>query len=218
MSNIYDDVELLQTEVEALKTKVATLYPTILTAGADIHALDIGEYIIPNATVCATLVNKPTSRTATGYVSVISCGDSGQKIVKYTLCDRTSVITYYAAYYTETWGAWIEINSSDSGWLDLPLASGITAYNESQKPRYRRVGKTVFLSGVIKGVTASDVTVATLPNGYRPSKRVIVPIACVGQMIGKVSIDTDGSIILNRTTVEPVIAENWHSIACCFEG
>ena len=105
---------------------------------------------------------------------------------------------------------------TDSGWLDLPLSTGIAAYNEAQKPRYRKVGKTVFLTGVLKGVTGSDVTIATLPSGYTPSKRAIIPIACVGQMIGKISIDTDGSIVLNRTTVEPVIAENWHSIACNF--
>lgn len=216
MANIYDDVDTLKSQMETVLNQLSKVYPIALTEGADIYELPEGHYYIPNATICATLLNKPTTRTATGFVTVISAGDAGQKVVEYTICDRTTVVSYYAAYYTEVWGNWIEINSTDSGWLDLPLATGIAAYNEPQKPRYRKIGKTVFLTGVLKGVTASDVTIATLPSGYRPSKRVIIPIACVGQMIGKISIDTDGSIVLNRTTVEPVIAENWHSIACNF--
>ncbi len=209
MANIYDDVELL-------KEQMATLIPMPLTEGADIHELAVGRYYIPSAEISATILNKPTTSTATAYIDVIPGGAEGQKTVIYKPCRKGDASYYHAAYYVGAWGDWDFVNLIDSGWLDLPLATGISAYNEAQKPRYRKIGNEVFLSGVMKGVTASDTVVATLPAGYRPEKRVILPIACVGQMLAKISIDTNGSITFNRSTVEPVITENWHSIACVF--
>lgn len=110
----------------------------------------------------------------------------------------------------------LENAQHDSGWLDLPLSEGITPYSEDQKPRYRKIGKDVFLSGVYRGATDKDIVIATLPEGFRPSKRVIFAEASVGIMLSKISIHTDGKIYLNRTTVEPVVDVNWHSIACNF--
>ena len=58
-----------------------------------------------------------------------------------------------------------------SGWLDLPLASGITQYSPATqyKCQYRKIGNQVFVRGCIKGVTANNATIATLPTGYRPT-------------------------------------------------
>lgn len=209
MSNIYDDVDLL-------KEQMSTLIPVALTEGADIHALPVGRYYVPSAAVSATLLNKPTTISYTAYIDVIPGGEDGQKTVIYKPCRKGDASYYHESYYSESWGGWDFVNLIDSGWIDLPLATGILAYNEEQKPRCRRIGNEVFLSGVMKGVTASDTVVATLPEGYRPIKRVILPIACVGQMFGKISIDTNGSITFNRSTVEPVVDINWHSIACSF--
>lgn len=110
----------------------------------------------------------------------------------------------------------IEEKMTDSGWIDLPLTDGITAYSEEQKPRYRKIGKDVFISGVLKGVTEKDTTVATLPEGFGPSKKVILPIASIGQMFTKMTVNTNGTIIFNRSSIEPVIEANWHSVACNF--
>ena len=134
----------------------------------------------------------------------------------YMPCDKVTATYYHRAYYQSEWGNWNTVDFYDLGWLDLPLATGITAYSEEQKPRYRRIGKEVFISGVLSGVTASNQVVGTLPVNYRPSKKVMFPICCVGQMVGKLTVNTNGTIVLNRTTIEPVIAENWHSIACSF--
>lgn len=57
----------------------------------------------------------------------------------------------------------------DSGWIDLPLATGIEAYSSNSKPQYRKVGKVVFLRGVVKGITATGTVIGTLPPGFRPS-------------------------------------------------
>lgn len=213
---IYEDVALLQEQMTAAQEQLAALTVTPLTEGTDLHTLTVGKYIVPSAAICATLLNKPTTSNATAFINVIESGNAGQLTIFYIPCTKETASYYHAAFYQDAWGAWNTVNLTDTGWLDLPLADGITAYSEGQKPRYRRVGKEVFVSGVLKGATATNQTVATLPSGYRPSKKVMFPIACVGQMIGKISIETSGEIILNRTTVEPVLAENWHSIACSF--
>lgn len=110
----------------------------------------------------------------------------------------------------------LENLTRDTGWQEIPLATGITAYSDEQAPRCRKIGKDVFLSGVLRGVTAKDQTVATLPVGFRPSKKVMFAVCSVGQMFTKMTVNTNGTIVLNRSSIEPVEAINWHSIACNF--
>lgn len=110
----------------------------------------------------------------------------------------------------------VQTKLSDSGWIALPLANGITQYNEEQKPRYRRIGKEVFLSGVFKGVTANNTVVGTLPEGFRPSKKIMFSTPSVSQCMSRISINSSGAIVHERATVEPLTETNWHSIACIF--
>ena len=105
---------------------------------------------------------------------------------------------------------------TDTGWSDLPLNTGISAYNAEQTPRYRKIGKVVYLSGVFKGVTANNTIVGTLPEGFRPSKKIMFCIPSVSQCMSRISITSDGIITHERATVEPLNASNWHSIACNF--
>lgn len=217
LSNIYDDVEALTARVAALETQLAAMQVVTLTEGADLHALEPGRYLIPNAAISATILNKPVTNTHTATVEVIAGGDAGQKTVIYQTCSKTIPGYYHCAYYSGAWGAWNEIDLTDSGWIDLPLATNILPYSDAQKPRYRKIGKTVFLTGVYRGATAQNEVVATLPSGYRPTHKVIAATASVGTMFSKISIETNGEIVLNRTTVEPIVSENWHSIACAFE-
>jgi hypothetical protein len=106
--------------------------------------------------------------------------------------------------------------TADSGWRDLQLKEGITAYSSDQRPVYRRIGEIVFLAGVFKGVTAINLDIATLPDGFRPARKVILPFAGIGQKINRMEILTDGTIRYSRSSIEPTTPENWHSIACCF--
>lgn len=214
--SIYDQVATLEQQMVALQATVAAMNVIALTENTDLHELPDGDYLIPNATVSATILNKPTTSTHTARVKVLTMGDSGQKTIYYIPCLKTNNCYYVQAYYSGGWGDWITTELTDSGWLDLPLSTGITAYSDAQKPRYRRIGDEVILSGVYKGAVGENVTIATLPSGYRPTHKVIVACASVGQMFSKISIETNGEIILNRTTVEPITAVNWHSIACSF--
>lgn len=218
MATIYEQIEELQTQVTALQTQLAGMQIQEVPENTDIFALPVGRHFVPSAAVCATLLNKPITSNWTAYIDVLPAGADGQKIVRYCPVSKDFESYYQVAYYSGAWGDWKVVSLKFTDWTDLPLASGISAYSEAQKPRYMRTNKTVFISGVITGVTEHDTVIATLPSGFRPSKKVIVPVAAVGQMITKISIDTNGDIVYNRSTVEPVLAENWHSIACCFEA
>lgn len=110
----------------------------------------------------------------------------------------------------------LENNTADSGWKELPLADGVQAYSEAQKPVYRKIGKTVYMAGVFKGITGNDIVIGTLPEGYRPARKVILPFASIGQKINRMEVLTDGTVRYGRSTIEPTIVENWHSIACSF--
>lgn len=218
--SVYDDVAVLQEQMTAAQAAITALQAatavTAIAEGTDLFALGVGKYYIPNSTICATLLNKPVTSNWTAYVDVIEGGADGQKIITYRPCSKDFATYYQNAYYSGSYGEWKEVNLYYSDWADLTLNSGLTAYSEEQKPRYMKVGKTVFIAGVLKGLTANDTAIATLPSGYRPSKRLILPVASVGQMISKISITTDGVITYNRSTIEPISAVNWHSIACSF--
>ena len=57
------------------------------------------------------------------------------------------------------------------GWITLPLATGIEQYSSDDKYKcqYRKIGNQVFVRGCVKGASANNTTLATLPTGYRPS-------------------------------------------------
>jgi hypothetical protein len=223
--SVYDDVELLQQQMAAAQTNITNLQNAIaalnvvsIAENTDLNSLTIGQYLIPTAAICGTLQNKPTTSTATGLITVNPGGNAGQLIMQYIPCKKADATYYQRCYYENSWGEWQVIPPpvTDSGWLDLPLATGITAYSDAQKPRYRKIGNEVFLSGVYKGVTASNITIATLPEGFRPTKKIIFTAAAVGQIFDKFEITTSGEIVYNRSTLEPITEINWHSIACNF--
>lgn len=216
MATAQSGISDLNTDISGLQSDITALKPQILAEGTDLDTLGLGSYIIPSASVCATLSNKPISNNATGFLKVISGGNEGQMTMYYIPCTKDTPSYYQRAYYQNSWGNWNTVNLVDSGWLDLTLVNGATAYSESQKPRYRQIGKEIFLNGVFKGITESNITIATLPSGFRPSKKTIVAVASVGQMISRLTIDTDGTITYNRSTIEPITNENYHSIACTF--
>lgn len=105
---------------------------------------------------------------------------------------------------------------ADSGWADLPLGIGISAYNQEQTPRYRKIGKVVFLSGVFKGVITNNTVIGTLPEGFRPAKKIMFAVPSISQCMSRISITSDGVVTHERATVEPLTSSNWHSIACNF--
>lgn len=58
----------------------------------------------------------------------------------------------------------------DSGWINLTLNTGWTMNDyAAEVPQYRKIGKTVYLRGLVNATAAASSIIATLPAGYRPS-------------------------------------------------
>jgi hypothetical protein len=230
LNTIYDDVMELQQKVALLENQMLIAQNDIaglnnalltlntnaveLTADTNLDTLGVGEYIIPSTTISATLVNKPIASTATAHVIVLAGGSAGQLIMYYIPCSKDGASYYQRAFYEGSWGAWKDVNVYDSGWLDLPLSSGVIAFNEEQKPRYRRIGKEVFISGVVKNISVFNTVIATLPVNYRPSKKVIFAVPSTATKFSRISIQTNGVMTYEQSNDDIVGANNWHSVAC----
>ena len=222
MSNIYDDVELLQSEVETLKTQMTTVESQIaalqiqsLAANTDLNTLGVGRYIVPNTVAAASLVNKPDT-AGTAFINVVSAGSSGQLVQYYFPCVKEDASYYQRCYHSESWGDWNEINLFDSGWLDLTLSGNVIAFNDEQKPRYRRIGKEVFITGVVKNISANETLIGTLPVNYRPSKKIIVAVPSTGTKFSRISVHTNGNIYFEQSSDNAIAVSNWVSVACNF--
>ena len=212
---IYEYVEALTERVATLEIAVENSKTKELTTNTDLFELGVGKYYIPNTSVCATLLNKPTTSTATAYIEVLPGGNSGQLIMRYIPC-APSASYYQIAYYEGTWDSWKEVNLYDSGWIDLPLSGNVTAFNDEQKPRYRRMGNEVFITGVVKNISEFNTVISTLPANYRPSKKIIIAVPSTGTKFSRISILTNGVITYEQSNDNIIGTSNWHSIACSF--
>lgn len=232
LQSIYEDVALLQSQVAQLQSEMATAQSNIgnlslalgqlstgaieLTANTDLNTLGVGSYIIPSTSVSATLVNKPTANTATAHVIVLEGGSAGQLIMYYIPCAKEGASYFQRAYYENSWGTWKDVNVFDSGWLDLQLSGSVIPFNEEQKPRIRRIGKEVFITGVVKNISAFNTVIATLPANYRPSKKLIIAVPSTATKFSRISIQTDGVMTYEQSNDDIVGTGNWHSIACSY--
>ena len=223
MATIYEMVDALtervgslETQMTTVNTQIAGMGATVLAENTDLNTLGVGKYIIPSAAVCATLLNRPDSSTATGFITVIEGGTAGQLIMYYNVCAKAGASYYERCFYEGSWGSWQDIDVYDSGWVDIELTGDVIAFNDEQKPRCRRVGKQVFLTGVVKNISAFDTVIATLPTIYRPSKKVIVAVPSTGVKYSRVSIQTNGVVTYEQSNDNTVAASNWHSIACSY--
>lgn len=111
--------------------------------------------------------------------------------------------------------------ATDSGWLNLPLSTGIEAYATTQIPQYRKIGKTVFIRGALKNVLDKGV-LATLPAGYRPNTTIAFPqVTSVRTgnfaMFARYTINSAGEIKLEAISDGADFGESkWFPISTCF--
>lgn len=117
---------------------------------------------------------------------------------------------------------WLEIPTIyDSGWLDLPLASGISSVS-GFTCQYRKYGNVCMLRGILTGATlslgGSNITVATLPSGFRPTSTLMFD----GQKSTddgnycKFAISSNGSILLKGSNVTITSSNGWTLSSCIF--
>lgn len=220
LQNVYDDVEELKTQmstaqanIAALQNQVAAFETKTIAENTDLNNLTVGNYIIPNEAVCATLLNKPCAANSTGYVTVIEGGSDGQLIMIYRTCSKAYPSYWQRSYYGNAWGAWLYIPVMDSGWIDLPLASGITAHNATTFPcRYRKIGNKVYVEGCVVGITDVNTVVATLPEDYRPSKSFYDTTAANGGYYDTFNVRSNGELKLVDSTIPAMYATQFHFI------
>lgn len=196
MTDVQEDVSEVQGLIENVNTALSGLKVQTIEENMDLNTLGVGVYVIPNTSVCATLLNKPTTNNATAIVKVISGGGSGQLIMDYVPCANNPTY-YHREYYSNTWHTWYTVDLSDSGWNNLTLLNNVQAYSSDQAPQYRKVGKCVTVRGVMKNITSFPTTIAQLPEGFRPSRRIIYFMVSNGATIARLEIETNG--IMNVT-------------------
>lgn len=86
--------------------------------------------------------------------------------------------------------------TTDSGWLDMTLAEGWTFPYATDKPQYRKIGNRVYLRGLINGANTAGMTIATLPEGYRPTANYFSRWACAHSQTEQQNIEVkpDGRV------------------------
>lgn len=221
MANIYDDVAELQQQVATLQTLIAALEVKPLESGVDLNTLSVGRYYIPNVTVSATILNKPITATQNAYIDVRygATGELQQWFYINSKATTRNNKVYYRYYYENEWCEWQTgyLRPDDTGWLELPLASGIGQHDASNFPcRYRKIGNIVYVQGCVNGFADVEKVVATLPEGFRPSKSFYFQNATNGGKTDTFNARTNGNIERVSTTLPTLATSNYHFINFSF--
>lgn len=108
----------------------------------------------------------PTPGTG-GVLLVISNTDKWSVAYKWLSISNTVITEYNACKDGDNYEEWKEISTNDTGWLNLPLSSGIVV-DSGLTPQYRKIGNRVFIRGSVKNILNGNSVIGTLPVGFRP--------------------------------------------------
>lgn len=91
----------------------------------------------------------------------------------------------------------------DTGWIQMQLTSSFKNYSDQSKQEYRRIGKEVYLRGVMSPAatipgSVNEVTITTLPEGFRPTRSE--GQLCQGSTKNTwyLTVDSDGVVAFSR--------------------
>lgn len=221
--NIYDDVAALIEEVAGLTNLVDSLSgevenldrDALRKSSRDINDANLndlyGEIIFGYGNNC---LNRPNG--ANGYLINIPHCKSPETHNTQIWITRPKAGLFIQNMEGGAWTVWTPIYS-DSGWQTLPLASGVSQQNEAVYPcRYRRLGNVVYVEGAVKGFTEIQKVVATLPEGYRPSKSFYVQTATNAGQTDTFMFRANGAIERMATTRSPQSADDYHFVNASF--
>ena len=110
-----------------------------------------------------------------------------------------SIVNEYNTSETVSYSAnYINELTADTGWLPLPLASGISAQSASSAytPQYRKIGNIVYIEGCVKGATANNTVLATLPVGFRPVHTMRYMTGRSGEANAVMGLSTNGELVV----------------------
>lgn len=224
MATVYERVDALEAAMTTMQSQVSALQgevtpPIALEANADLNNLGVGTYYIPTVEISATVLNKPVSTTSNAAIIVLNGAADGELQQWYFINTKNTTHNnkvYHRYYYDDEWSAWETgyLKDDDSGWLDLPLASGITEHNATAFPcRYRKIGNRVWIEGCVTGFSEVNKVVATIPAGFRPCKPFYMQNATNGGNTDTFNVQaTSGQIERVSTTLANLATTNYHFI------
>lgn len=124
---------------------------------------------------------------------------------------RLDVVTYEGNSYvalaaatgvvptnTNTWMLLAQGASSEPAWNYVTLSKGSTpgSYGAGRM-RYMKMGNHVFVAGSVNVTPGTNITLFTLPVGYRPTSGTATVIRpCSGTRVARIAVTTDGSFNL----------------------
>lgn len=125
---------------------------------------DLNDLIDTAFYYCNGAINRPTNRN--GYIFVQNTGTdyAYQKYITYNAAS-----TYERVRTGGEWQPWTEV-IYDSGWRDLELLNGWSVYSGQVIPQIRRIGKHVYLRGLL--LATADTTsryAVVIPEDCRPN-------------------------------------------------
>ncbi|WP_058625765.1 hypothetical protein [Staphylococcus xylosus] len=116
---------------------------------------------------------------------------------------------------------------TDTGWINIPLSSGIEAYSSAQVPQARLVTvkgiNFLTIRGSVKGVTArQDVTAGTLSSTF--SSKITSALSFIQNTsvvsgepnYSRIRINTNGTIVIERTSIASPTSGQWYPLDCTF--
>lgn len=213
--SIYDDVDTLKNQMLEVLGRLDNISTDFIPEKAEnLNDKDlnqcVGRIIFGYGNNC---INKPTG--SNGYLINIPHDGRGDLFNKQLWLTRPQNQVFVRNMDNGTFTEWVPIRF-DSGWNKLTLASGISEQNSSQYPcRFRKVNNQVFVDGCVKGVNSVNTVVATLPDGYRPSKSYYFQNATGGGKTSTFRVHTDGRIELLFST-GTIATDSYHFITTNF--
>lgn len=92
---------------------------------------------------------------------------------------------------------------ADSGWQNASITGSFALYGSDSVLRYRKIGRIVQVEGTVRPSTtlsgsATNLTIFTLPDGYRPSAAVVTLCQGSGSCNWALTIKTNGEVCFAR--------------------
>ncbi len=224
--NIPTDYQTLKTRLETVVKKI--LSPKHISENEDLNDyMTIGFYRCNSNSTVSTLSNCPTTTAFGMVVETVGAYDGVRQIITtYNTTPRIYFRTlYYDPYDNNTFktSGW-KIIYEDTGWKDVTFPSGFTHHSDTDRVRYRRVGKVVEVRGAVKNtnqISANSSThIATISDTTcRPSKRVILRQQGSSLNTYLLSVNTDGRLMAERygtTSAIAIPASAWLNVHTTF--
>lgn len=147
-----------------------------------------------------------------GKVELIDMGNN-----KIQLFTSLSLRYFIRNYVNNIWSDWKEFsNTNINTWKNITLINGITSYDSYTTPVYKLDGDTVWIKGVIKGVTQNNMVIGNIPDGFRPKLTWSFVQRGIGDGVACFTIESNGDIKFIKNTNNVFDTTGWQPINCCY--